>query len=234
MRIIAFLIALTSILLDGNAQSGATPYIEVSGTVTLNIAPDRITVEIGMEEYFKYKVSGDSSLVKIAQIEKDVRKVLNKAGIRDSAISVSDVGNYRDRWSGDKFKMAKSLTAVLTSFNQLNEVSSSLGTDGITSFRITGMDNAEMDFYNRRGLKEALDAARVKAEIIAGNEGLTILSPLEIVETTQSPYGTPMFSNAVSDNGAGMDNIRRITRQYSVKVKYGFVQRQDNTGNQNA
>lgn len=234
MRIIAFLIALTSILLDANAQSGATPYIEVSGTVTLNIAPDRITVEIGMEEYFKYKVSGDSSLVKIAQIEKDVRKVLNKAGIRDSAISVSDVGNYRDRWSGDKFKMAKSLTAVLTSFNQLNEVSSSLGTDGITSFRITGMDNAEMDFYNRRGLKEALDAARVKAEIIAGNEGLTILSPLEIVETTQSPYGTPMFSNAVSDNGAGMDNIRRITRQYSVKVKYGFVQRQDNTGNQNA
>jgi len=227
MRKFALLLFLAFTLVGISAQKTATPFIEVTGTVTLDIVPDRITVEIGMEEYFNYKVSGDSTLIKITQIEKDVRKALRKAGIQDSVISVADIGNYRNRWSGNKFKMAKSLSAVLTSFDQLNELSSSLGTDGITSFRIVSMDNAEMDSYNRRGLKKALDAARIKAEMIAKNEGLTLSTPLEIVETSQSPYVSAAFANVTLNNGIGMEDMRRITRQYSVRVRYSFVTSQE-------
>lgn len=80
-----------------------------------------------------------------------------------------------------------------------------------------------MSAYNRQGLKSALDAARAKAEFIAANENVTLVSPLEIIETGPNYYETPSFSNVAFDSGAGMDNMRRITRRYSVKVRYIFT-----------
>ncbi len=204
------------------AQNCAPRFIEVSGTATLNIVPDRITVEIGMEEYFTPTASGDSTLVRIAQIESDVRRTLADAEVPDTCITVSDIGNYRDYHRSQRFTMAKTLTAVFSDFDRLNAISAALDDEGICSFRITGMDNADMERYNSRGLKAALDAARLKAEFIAQNEGLTLTAPLEIIETTQERYGAQMFSNVAFDSGTGMENMRRITRKYSVKVKYAF------------
>lgn len=79
-----------------------------------------------------------------------------------------------------------------------------------------------MERYNREGLRAALDAARQKAEFIADNEALELLVPYEIQETTNeaSRYGS--ISNVTYDAGAGMENIRRISRRYSVKVRYLF------------
>ena len=79
--------------ITGHAEGVDTPVIEVTGSATMNIIPDRITIEIGMEEYYKHKASGDSTLVKLSDIEKDVRKTLGAAGVPDSLIVVSDLGN---------------------------------------------------------------------------------------------------------------------------------------------
>ena len=205
------------------AQNCAPRFIEVSGTATLNIVPDRITVEIGMEEYFKPTASGDSTLVRIAQIESDVRRTLADVEVPDSCITVAEIGNYRDYHRSQRFTMSRTLTAVFSDFDRLNAVCGALDSEGITGFRLAGMDNADMEQYNRQGLKAALDAARFKAEFIAQNEGLSLTAPLEIIETTQERYGAQMFSNVAFDSGTGMENMRRITRKYSVKVKYAFT-----------
>lgn len=205
------------------AQDCAPRFIEVSGTATLNIVPDRITVEIGMEEYFTPTASGDSTLVRIAQIENDVRRALANAEVPDTCITVSDIDNYRDYHRSQRFTMARILTAVFSDFDRLNAVCGALDSEGITGFRLAGMDNADMEQYNRQGLKAALDAARLKAQFIAQNEGLSLTAPLEIIETTQERYGAQMFSNVAFDSGTGMENMRRITRKYSVKVKYAFT-----------
>lgn len=205
------------------AQDCAPRFIEVSGTATLNIVPDRITVEIGMEEYFTPTESGDSTLVRIAQIESDVRRALADVEVPDSCITVADIGNYRDYHRSQRFTMAKTLTAVFSDFDRLNAVCAALDSKGITGFRLAGMDNADMEQYNRQGLKAALDAARFKAQFIAQHEGLSLTAPLEIIETTQERYGAQMFSNVAFDSGTGMENMRRITRKYSVKVKYAFT-----------
>ena len=65
-----------------NAQQ-TSPMIEVNGSSTISIVPDRITIEIGMEEYFKTSKS-DSVKVNIREIENQVRTILNKAGVADS------------------------------------------------------------------------------------------------------------------------------------------------------
>ena len=209
-------------VIAGHAEGADTPVIEVTGSATMNIIPDRITIEIGMEEYYKHKASGDSTIVKLSDIEKDVRKTLREAGVPDSMIVVSELGNYRNRDMSSTFLMAKRLSATVSDFDQIERISDRLDRKGIVCFNITKIDNSDMGQYNRQGLKAALDAARQKAEFIAENEGLKLLMPYEIVETTNEPSMYSAFSNVAYDGGSGMENMRRIARLYSVKVCYLF------------
>lgn len=222
-------ISLTALLMSvivADAQNNTPNMIEVTGSATLNIIPDRISIEIGMEEYFKQKVFGDSSIVKLADIEKRIRKTLRDAGVPDSLIIVSDLGNYRDRDVSATFLMAKRLSATVSDFSQIEYISDRLDRNGITAFNITKTDYSDMARYNREGLKSALDAARQKAEFIAENEGLQIIAPYEIIETTGDPSGYSPFSNVAYNGGSGMENLRRIVRRYSVKVRFIFSERQ--------
>ena len=207
---------------SGFAQTIKSPTIEVTGSATINIVPDRITIEVGMEEYYKVKVFGDSSIVRLSDIEKNVRTAFAMAGVPDNRIVVSDVGNYRNRDVSANFLMAKRLSATVTDFSQIENIYDRLDRRGITSFNITRIDNSDMERYNREGLKAALDAARDKAEYIAENEGLTITMPYEIVENGPNYYESPSFSNVAFDSGSGMENLRRIVRRYSVKISYTF------------
>lgn len=209
-------------VIAGHAEGADTPVIEVTGSATMNIIPDRITIEIGMEEYYKHKASGDSTIVKLSDIEKDVRKTLREAGVPDSMIVVSELGNYRNRDMSSTFLMAKRLSATVSDFDHIERISDRLDRKGIVCFNITKIDNSDMGQYNRQGLKAALDAARQKAEFIAENEGLKLLMPYEIVETTNEPSMYSAFSNVAYDGGSGMENMRRIVRRYSVKVRYLF------------
>ena len=202
------------------ARSEEAPFIEVTGSATISIVPDRITIEVGMEEYYVPCDNGDSLRVKLSAIESNVRGSLRKAGVADSLIVVSDMGNYRSRAGGSDFLMAKRLSATFTDFDQLEQFADGLDRKGITSFNITRIDNSEIGSYNRQGLKAALDAARDKAEFIAANEGGNLLWPAQIIENGPSYYESPAFSNVAFDSGAGMDNMRRIVRRYSVKVRY--------------
>lgn len=202
------------------ARSEEAPFIEVTGSATVNIVPDRITIEVGMEEYYAPRENGDSVRVKLSTIERSVRESLYKTGVADSLIVVADMGNYRSRSGGAEFLMAKRLSATFTDFSQLERFSEILDRKGVTSFNITGIDNSEIGSYNRQGLKAALDAARDKAEFIAANEGGTLLWPVQIIENGPNYYETPAFSNVAFDSGAGMQNMRRIVRRYSVKVRY--------------
>ncbi len=220
-RFILLAMLLLSVI-AGHAEGADTPVIEVTGSATMNIIPDRITIEIGMEEYYKHKASGDSTIVKLSDIEKDVRKTLREAGVPDSMIVVSELGNYRNRDMSFTFLMAKRLSATVSDFNQIERISDRLDRKGIVCFNITKIDNSDMGQYNRQGLKAALDAARQKAEFIAENEGLKLLMPYEIVETTNEPSMYSAFSNVAYDGGSGMENMRRIVRRYSVKVRYLF------------
>ena len=221
----SFVSAIVSALMVVSCLSAsAQSIIEVTGSATINIVPDRITVEIGMEEYFipdEYNL-GDSTLVGIKAVERGVMKVLLGAGVPDSMINVSDMGNYRDRNSTGEFLMAKRLSAVVTDMDQLDNIARRVDRKGITSFNISKIDNSDMGRYNRQGLKSALDAAREKAEFIAANEGLVIVKPVEIVENSPGYNDDAMFSNVAYGGGSGMDGMRRIVRRYSVTVKYQF------------
>ena len=221
-KIASLILAIAITAFASHAQQ-TLPTIEVSGTASISVVPDRITVEIGLEEYFK-ALAADSSKVSLRSIEADVRKALGTAGVGDSQITVTDVGNYSNRAISAKFLMAKRLSAVLTDYSQLDFVSENLPELGITSFSITKLDNSDMTRYNKEGLKAALDAARAKAEFIAANEGLTDLKVWNVEETSPGYNAPQAFSNVGYEGGFGMNNMRRIERKYSVRVTFVFKQ----------
>lgn len=204
-------------------DDSSLPYIEVTGSASMNIVPDRITIEIGLEEYYKPRIIGDSMIVRLPEIEKKARKVLNDTGIPDSEIVITEIGNYKPHGKGNEFLMAKRLAATVTDFSLIEKISERLERKGITSLNIIRIDNSNIEQYNRDGLKAALKAAREKAEFIAESENLKLLYPQEILEVGPNYYETPSFSNVSFDSGAGMDNFRRIDRRYAVKVKYVFT-----------
>lgn len=223
MKTLISLAVLLASFMSAITLTAQSAKIEVTGSATINIIPDRITVEIGLEEYYSHKSGGDSVKVKLDDIEKNVRRTLRESGVADSMITVADLGNYRDRSASDSFLMAKRLSVVVTDFDRLDRIVRNIGDRGMTSFQITRLDNSDMARYNREGLKAALDAARHKAEFIAADEGMTNLMAVEIVENGPNYYETPSFSNVAYDSGAGMEGMRRIVRRYSVKVTYGAI-----------
>ncbi len=212
------LLACASMVATAQTQS-SVPFIEVTGSSTMNIVPNEITIEIGLEEYYKHKLVGDSSIVKLADIEKKVRKTLAQAGVPESMILVAELGNYRNKDVDKELLMAMRLSAVVTDFNQIDVIAEKLDRKGITSFNVVKIDNSDIDQYNQKGLSAALDAAKEKAKAIAAKENVTLGNPMEIVETGPNYYETPSFSNVTLDSGAGM-NFRSIVRKYMVKVKY--------------
>lgn len=228
------LITLFAIILFPYAvgASGLDRKIEVSGTSMVSITPDRITVEIGTTEYYKKTGINDSVKITLAEIDEFVYKALEKAGVADSLITLNDIGNYYWGGRGEEFLMGKRISATLDDLNKLMLLSENLGIEGVTSFRISSTDRADMEPFNRQGLKAALDKARQKAEFIAANEGGKLGAPIEIVEEGPMYYDDALAVNTVLDESVGMalksramtmENMKKIVRRYQVKVVYEFV-----------
>lgn len=219
-RILIAAIAVIALCASAAAQPGV---IEVNGVATVNIVPDRISVEIGLQEYYRHNAGGDSTLVRLADIDKNVRKILQAEGVADSAITLGDVGNSLDPARSRSLLMAKRINVVLDSFDRLEAIASEISVPGVSSFSLSRIDNTAMADYNRMGLKAALEAARTKAELIAAEQGLRLMHPVEIVENGPAYYETPSMSNVQLQYDGAMESMRRIVRRYSVKVKYFFM-----------
>ena len=211
-----------------------TGKITVTGSSSVSVTPDRITVEIGTREYYKKLSKNDSIRVSLAEIDKEVDKVLKAAGIPDSLVTINDVGNYYFGVPGEKFLMGKRISVTLTDLSQLQTLAEGLGFEGVTSFRISGTDKSDMESVNRNGLVAALRKAFEKASLLAENAGGQLGIPLEIIEDGPVYYEEALAVNTSLDGNVmyaakamSMDNMKKIVRRYNVRVTYQFIPLKD-------
>lgn len=200
------------------AQESAT--IELTGSATISIVPDRITIEIGIEEYLQSSANGDSTVVTLQDIEKRIRHILTSSGVPNSDINLSDMGNSRNKRVDSPFLMAERISAIVTDVRQLKQIAGQLSDKGVTSFRITDMDNSNMATFNRQGLKAALNAAREKADAIAADCGTKVSLIWKIIETSPEYQSFNPISNVAYKGGNGLEGIASIERRYSVRVTF--------------
>ena len=249
MKAVSFIIAAAaaSILSCGmmKAQDGVPydekfRYIEVTGTSEVEIIPDEIHFVIGIKEYFEEEFDGVSkpeeyrTKVRIEDIESRMREALHSIGITDSDIRTQDVGDYwRER--GLDFLIGKNLDITLHDFTMIDKIISVIDTKGVSSMRIGEMSNKDILKYHEQGKKDALLAARDKAEYMAEALGEKIGKVLSIVEhgggtdhytvvqNSKLRMDSAAFGSAEAAPAASAsDAFRTIKYTYSVTCRFAL------------
>lgn len=249
MKAVSFIIAAAaaSILSCGmmRAQDGVPydekfRYIEVTGTSEVEIVPDEIHFIIGIKEYFEEEFDGVSkpeeyrTKVRIEDIESQMREALHSIGITDNDIRTQDVGDYwRER--GLDFLIGKNLDITLHDFTMIDRIISVIDTKGVSSMRIGEMSNKDILKYHEQGKKDALLAARNKAEYMAealGEEIGKVLSIEEhgggtdhytVVQNSKLRMDGAAFGSAEAAAAApASDAFRTIKYTYSVTCRFAL------------
>ena len=249
MKAVSFIIAATaaSIISCGmmRAQDGVPydekfRYIEVTGTSEVEIIPDEIHFVIGIKEYFEEEFDGKSkpedyrTKVRIEDIESQMREALHSIGITDNDIRTQDVGDYwRER--GLDFLIGKNLDITLHDFTMIDRIISVIDTKGVSSMRIGEMTHKDILKYHEQGKKDALLAARNKAEYMAEALGEEIGKVLSIEEHGGgTDHYTVVQNSKLRMDGAALgsaeaaaaapasDAFRTIKYTYSVTCRFAL------------
>ena len=249
MKAVSFIIAAAaaSIISCGmmRAQDGVPydekfRYIEVTGTSEVEIIPDEIHFVIGIKEYFEEEFDGVSkpeeyrTKVRIETIESQMREALHSIGITDSDIRTQDVGDYwRER--GMDFLIGKNLDITLHDFTMIDRIISVIDTKGVSSMRIGEMSNKDILKYHEQGKKDAVLAARRKAEYMAEALGEKVGKVLSIVEhgggtdhytVVQNSKlrmdGAAFGSAEAAPAASASDAFRTIKYTYSVTCRFAL------------
>lgn len=205
-------------------------YIEVTGVSEIEMVPDKIHYLIEIREYFEEEFDGKSkpeayrTKVPLDGIERDVRQVLKRAGIPETAIRTQEIGDYwRER--GQDFLISKKFDITLSDFNQINEIVKHIDTKGIHSMRIGELENKDISAYHQKGKIEALKAAQRKAAYLVEALGKKLGGVVRIVEDASAGM-SPFFSaqsNVRSSDAGSFDGFRTLKRKYSMLVRFEIV-----------
>ena len=226
--LLVFALCVWSVFAD--AQEGAGRYIEVTGSSEIEVVPDEIHFLIQIKEYWqeefvpKSKPEDYKTKVPLEWIEKDLRRVLSRAGISDEAIRVQEIGDYW-RQRGKEFLIGKQLDIRLTDFEQINSIIRSVNTWGIESMRIGELKHKDLPMYRKQGKIEALKAAREKASYLVEAMGQQLGEVIRIIEPADnniSRYLPFQAQSNVSMGTAATEQYRVIKLRYEMTARFAI------------
>lgn len=154
---------------------------------------------------------------------------LKTAGVRDEALSISDVDQGRDtEWTERKlifkgFYASLTLRLSITDFSLISRINSEILSDDLIEVKWLARKSDHEGELRQKALADAALVARKKAEILAGTLNAKIGDVLRISETSfdnQSSYGNAMFNNsaqAVSQVEGGNEASAQVT-EISVRA----------------
>ncbi len=213
-----------------NTNNEPTRFIEVTGSSELEIDPDEIRFEIGIEEYWKEEFEKKTEFkdyktkVPIAEIESELLADLAKIGIQKENIIVREVGNYW-RHRGKEFMISKQLEIILYDFKKVEEITRAIDTKGINYMVIRELKNKNMPEFRKQVKIEALKAAKTKAAYLLesiGKQVGEVISITELIENDsflRSQFATSNTVMASPDNSS-VDNVKKIKLRYEIKAKF--------------
>lgn len=191
--------------------------IEVTGTYEMTVDPEWIIFSINIEEYWKEEFEGKKyeefkTKIDIDSIEKSLIAELLKMDVKMKQITLNNAGNYW-RSRGKDFLVNKNIDIKLKDFNHANRLSNELMTRGIKSMTISKLDHSNMEALTLSAKKEALKAAKLKAEMMASVYGKTLGEALSIVEI--DPY-----AGIINTPPAGQFRAKSMAMESAPSVEY--------------
>ncbi len=217
------------------SQADEKPYIEVTGSAEMEIAPDEIILQVGFSEYFEEEYEEGKewkdyqTKVTMDEIEPLVLAQLKELGINNNQITWNDGGN---QWQqrGKRFLKRKEIHISITDFKQVDVLMTNLSVRGLDQVSIFDLKHKNMLNYRKQVKIDALKAAKAKAAYLVESVGQKIGAVLVIqeVENYYSNYNQPfrVQSNTVrtaTPMESNFENFKKITIRYQVKARFEIL-----------
>lgn len=162
---------------------------------------------------------------------------LKQAGVKDNALSISDVDQGRDiEWSERKrifkgFYSSLTLRLSITDFKLLDRINSEILADDLIEVKWLNRRSEHEGELRQKALADAASVARKKAEVLAGTLGAKVGDVVQINETSfesRSPYGNVYSNAAQSISQTRSDNedtttVTEISVRASINVTFELV-----------
>lgn len=232
-KIITLLLVLScSYVFSQEYNNDCVRFIEVTGSSEMEVEPDEIRFEIGIQEYWKEefeKGKEDKDFVTkipIEKIEKEFMDELERIGVSKDQIIINEVGSYM-RSHGKNFLKSKTIEIVITDFAQINEIILNVKTRGVNNMRIAELKNKDITNYRKQVKIEAMKAAKEKATYLLESVGDSLGQVISVIEINsgsnffQKPQD--ITSNTIipsASNNSENSNMKMIKLKYEIKVRF--------------
>lgn len=208
-------------------------YIEVTGSAEMEVDPDEIRFEIGIQEYWAEEFEPGMEYkdyvtkIPIEKIENEFMNELKELGVQDEQIILENVGRQW-RSGGKDFRKSKSIIIIIKDFNQINQLLLNVKTRGVNYMQIAELKNKDITEFRKKVKIEAIKAAKEKATYLLESLGDSIGQVISVVEINSGDNNyywkqRDNISNTIissSGNDAEDSNIRKIKLRYEVKVSF--------------
>lgn len=176
---------LTCVLISGmivSAQKNFLDinYVEVSGTAKMEVAPDRIYLQIIIDE------AGSKGKIVIHDQEQDMITVLKTI----QGINIEEDLTMKDLESKFKYRkildnqiyLSKVYELIVKNGKTASEVITKLEKAGISSITLIKIDHSQINQFRKTALENAIKEAKTKASSMAESIGQTIGKAIHISE----------------------------------------------------
>jgi uncharacterized protein YggE len=235
MRLIVIgLIFLTTIGRSQNVHTdralNPTPFIEVAGTATLEIVPDKILVSVVLSEK-----NNDNDQNNISKQEQSLQVIIQDMAIPKSRISLSDASSeiVEEKRRDKIVKVSKEYLIELKSASEVSTLLSKLSQAEIKESAIRSVEHSKIDSLRKEVRIMALKAAKEKAIYLTASIGEQIDKALEIREVP-SDLGYAYYEqrSAMSNNisfgtdpagsGTSQTDFKTLKIKFTYQIKYSL------------
>ncbi len=214
------------------AQADMTNHtLFVTGSATNQTKPDKVTVSLGVEITDN---TAQAALTSNSNLMGKVLKSLNAAGVLENETSTSNFNitpnyNYsantnQGRLTG--FTVSNSIqieSSNIESVSKWIDAAVSAGANNVNNIYFS-ISNQKSDYMRNSLLKDAIDNAKIKADIAASAAGLKVVGVKSIIveEAGSTPPPVPVYS-AMARDGAEASPTPIISGQQEISASVSIV-----------
>ncbi len=199
--ILLLIISLSAIAVD-------VANIQVSSSGSVQVIPDFINIEISVEKTDKARSAAKRKADLITQEVLDVATEMN---IKSEHVQASNLFVYPEYHWQDQTrehigeKATRTVSIKLYNLEDYSELAEKLVSIDITRMHQQGFGFDDIEEHRNKAITQALDRAKTKAGIIAGEIGRKLQKVFQVSESTNQPAplhrqaGVVMMAEAMSD-----------------------------------
>lgn len=206
------------------------PFIEVLGTASQEVKPDRIDLSIMLSEK-----SNDISENSLERQEQSLKTIISEMSIPNGQLTLADIASeiIKDKRKDQTVQRTKEYYLRLSSADQVSLVLKKLADANIKEVKVTSVDNSKIDSLRKAVRIVAIKAAKDKAIYLTTAIGEKIDQALEIHEEpsdqlylryVQTNLANSNLGNTENEPDQGGRNFRTFNIKFTYYIKYSLKQ----------